>query len=61
MKPIYKINDYYFSDIDTEDKAYFLGTDGYINDKRKYVYLTLQETDKDILEKFNKFIFRNIS
>lgn len=55
MTPIYKLNEDYFSYINSEDKAYFLGflyADGYIHDKRKYVYLTLQEDDKEILEKF---------
>jgi LAGLIDADG-like domain len=49
----YSINDNFFEAITTENQAYFLGflyADGYVN-RRKFV-LSLQEKDKDILEKF---------
>jgi hypothetical protein len=62
MKPLYKINEKYFENIDTEDKSYFLGiifADGYLNDKRKYLSISLQETDVDILEKLTLSIETN--
>jgi hypothetical protein len=54
MKPIYKIDEKYFENIDNEEKSYFLGiifADGYLNEKRNYMSLSLQENDFDILEK----------
>ena len=54
----YRLNHSYFSSIDSEDKAYFLGllwADGYVTNKKPGKYaigITLQEDDKDILEKF---------
>lgn len=59
----YTVDDCYFDKIDSEDKAYFLGlllTDGclsrpyYKNNNKKYnqIKLCLQDTDKEILEKF---------
>jgi hypothetical protein len=62
MKPIYKIDENYFKCINTEDKSYFLGliyADGYLNEKRGYMSLTLQEKDIDILEKFKHYIQTN--
>lgn len=55
----YLINENYFSIIDTEEKAYFLGllyADGYLNEKRNTVSLQLQEKDKHILDLLNKSI-----
>ena len=52
----YTLNQTFFDKINTEEKAYFLGllyADGYNNENRGQIELTLQEEDKDILEKFN--------
>ena len=52
----YNINDNYFSLIDSEDKAYFLGflyADGYNNTKKHEVSITLQPRDVEILNVFN--------
>lgn len=49
----YKLNEHYFDDIDTPNKAYILGmlyADGYNNVKERLVRLKLQERDKDLLE-----------
>lgn len=54
MKPLYKINETYFETIDNEEKSYFLGfifADGYLNEDRNYMSLSLQDNDVDILEK----------
>lgn len=58
-----KYNENYFETIDTEDKAYFLGliySDGcLINNQKEYRYkltLKLHIKDKDILEKFIKYV-----
>lgn len=62
MRPQYNLDDTFFHNIDSEEKAYFLGflyADGYIHDKRKYVYLTIQEDDKEILEKFSAILKTN--
>ena len=62
MKPKYKINETYFEKIDTEDKSYFLGlifADGYLNEKRKYVSISLQDIDVDILQKLKLSIETN--
>lgn len=51
------LNEDYFSTIDTEAKAYFLGlmyADGYNNESTYQVNLVLQEEDKTILEKFKE-------
>lgn len=56
----YTINDNYFSIIDTNDKAYFLGllyADGSINIKKSVVNLSL--TDKEIMLIFNKYLNSN--
>ena len=53
----YNYNTDIFKQIDTEEKAYWLGflyADGYINDRS--VELTLQENDYDHLVKFREFI-----
>ena len=53
-----QLNENYFKEIDTEDKAYFLGliiSDGCIHNsknKQQLLAITLQEKDKYILEKF---------
>lgn len=54
----YSCNENYFETIDTPDKAYFLGllyADGY-NKTTQGFTITLQEEDRDILEKFKKYI-----
>ncbi len=56
------LNEAYFDIIDSEDKAYFLGllyADGYNQENKSTVKLTLQAQDKDILEKFCKYINSN--
>ena len=59
------LNEHYFDKIDTEEKAYFLGliiTDGCIHrtkGKQALVALTLQESDKYILERFKTAICSN--
>lgn len=55
----YSLNECYFDDIDSDDKAYFLGllyADGNV-DKNSYgIHIELQERDKYILEYFNQCI-----
>lgn len=58
----YSYNDHFFDIIDTEEKAYFLGlfaADGYNNEKQNCCRISLQEGDKDILEKFVKALASN--
>lgn len=53
----YKINEKYFDLIDTEHKAYTLGflyADGYNNEKKNIVKLSLIEDDVEILKKIKK-------
>lgn len=53
----YKINDDFFKEVNTEEKAYFLGlmyADGYNGLKNGKFKLSLQNGDIDILEKFKK-------
>lgn len=60
----YKFNENYFEQIDTKDKAYFLGliaSDGCIYNRHKgkaksWINLSLQEDDYYILELFNKYL-----
>ncbi len=56
----YSVNDDYFSIIDTEEKAYWLGfifADGYISNKNgKRVGITLKSSDRDHIIKFAKAI-----
>lgn len=55
----YKVNDNYFSSINTEDKAYVLGllmADGHIN-KKNEVCLKLKEEDKYVVE----YVLRQLS
>ncbi len=56
----YTVNDNYFENIDTPDKAYFLGlltADGSINKNTICIYL--QERDSGILRKFKDYIQTN--
>lgn len=56
------INDDFFAEINTEEKAYFLGliyADGYVNEKRNYLRLALKSNDVDILIKFRDAIYDN--
>jgi hypothetical protein len=58
----YLLNENFFSDIDTEEKAYFLGllfADGYINERLNMVDLTLHHKDSEILENFVKELYTN--
>jgi len=58
----YTLNESYFDIINTEGKAYFLGllyADGYNNENRNCVQITLQERDKEILEIFNSELASN--
>ncbi|MCI6457649.1 MAG: LAGLIDADG family homing endonuclease [Clostridiales bacterium] len=48
-----------FNNIDSPEKAYWLGfilADGYINEKKAFMRIKLQECDKNHLDKFVKFI-----
>lgn len=59
MKPKYKFNHNYFSNIDTEDKAYFLGmmyADGNIGLNHNTKTVRLVNTDKEMLESFIEYI-----
>lgn len=54
----YKLNSNYFDNIDTEDKAYFLGflyADGNhtMTHSKKVVRISINKKDREILEKFN--------
>lgn len=52
----YSINETYFDEIDTPNKAYILGllyADGYNNMQNNEVSITLQDIDREILEKIN--------
>ena len=61
----YTADEYYFDNIDSEDKAYFLGlllTDGCVSKPygscgKRYnqIKISLQDTDKEILEKFREY------
>lgn len=55
----YKINEEYFTKINTEDKAYFLGlmyADGNVAQNCKSFRISLVEKDKHILETFIKYL-----
>ena len=52
-------NDEIFENIDTEEKAYWLGflyADGYLDETRSALELSLQLSDKEHLDKFYKFV-----
>lgn len=56
MSKYYTFDENYFDSIDTENKAYILGllfADGYNNEKRGVVTLSLQERDREILDKIS--------
>lgn len=53
----YKLNDNYFSKIDTEQKAYFLGllyADGNLHRTKYKIAIVLSEKDRYIIEEFKK-------
>lgn len=55
----YEVNDHFFDIIDTEEKAYFLGillADGNVRSDHPEISLGLQEEDKPLLEKLNRFV-----
>jgi hypothetical protein len=59
---IYNINEHFFDAIDTEEKAYFLGflyADGYNRPASSHVVISLQERDKEILEKLRDLIYND--
>lgn len=52
-------NEHIFDKIDTPEKAYWIGfitADGYVNEKRNFLRIKLQESDLDHLKKFISFI-----
>lgn len=58
----YTLNEHYFDEINTEDKAYFLGllfADGYNYEKKNNIHLSLQERDRHILEIFKEKLQTN--
>ena len=55
----YNLNETYFDNIDTPEKAYILGlfySDGSINMSKSTIALSLQEEDRDLLEKIRIMI-----
>lgn len=55
----YSLDDTVFENIDSEEKAYWLGflfADGYNHESKCCIALRLQESDLEILEKFQKFL-----
>lgn len=55
----YKIDDSIFEKINNEEKAYWLGflyADGYLNENKNSITLSLSDKDFDILEKFKNFL-----
>lgn len=62
MQRKYCIDESYFDNIDTQEKAYFLGilyADGCNQTDVNTVSLSLQEKDSDLLIKLNSFIYKN--
>lgn len=58
----YKIDDLFFENIDTSEKAYVLGfmyADGNLHKKYYHIKLKLQATDKSMLEKINSIMQSN--
>ncbi len=61
-KRMYELNENFFEQINTEEKAYFLGllySDGYVDKKRNLVGITLQEQDMELLEKLRNILNYN--
>lgn len=59
LKRKYPLNEHFFDEINTEEKAYILGllyADGYNNVERGAVSLRLREDDKEVLEKIKNLI-----
>lgn len=55
----YTIDEYYFDNIDDQNKAYFLGllyADGYHNIQKHSISITLQLEDRHILESFSELM-----
>ncbi|MFI5113512.1 MAG: hypothetical protein ACHP7J_00105 [Terriglobales bacterium] len=55
-QPTYTVNHSFFSNIDTEEKAYVLGfvsADGWVSDKRHLLGIALSSRDRSHLEKIN--------
>jgi intein/homing endonuclease len=62
FKKIYFLNDNYFNIIDSEEKAYILGlfyADGYNGEDKHFSCISLQEGDREILEKISKILESN--
>ena len=58
----YTLNEHYFDEISTQDKAYLLGflfADGYNCEENNTISLSLQEQDKDVLDKMCKALDYN--
>lgn len=58
----YNLNEYYFDNIDNQDKAYCVGllyADGCHSESNYIINLSLQERDKDVLIKINELIGSN--
>ncbi len=58
----YDLDDYYFDNINTQEKAYFLGylyADGNVSKKRNELILNLNKKDKNILLKFKRLLSSN--
>lgn len=55
----YQYDRYFFHNIDTKEKAYWLGfitADGYVNEDRNCIQVKLQWSDREHLEKFRRAI-----
>ena len=58
----YDINNNFLNEVDTQEKAYFLGfmfADGYVHKNEMSIKIELHEQDIDILKKIQKLIFFN--
>ncbi len=56
-KDCYKINENFFDNFSTPNQAYILGllyADGYCNSNKNMIRITLQEEDKELLEKYGE-------